>query len=398
MVKKILILGGAIAQIPAIKYAKESGYYVITCDYLPKNPGHQLSDEYHNVSTTDMDAILALALKLKIDGIVAYASDPAAPTAAYVAEKMKISKNTYSAINTLAKKTLFRDFLHYNNFNAPKSIEIKAGEDVFEKVKNITYPVMVKPDDSSGSKGVSKITNISQLKKSLEYAAKFSRNGKCIVEEFVNKTGRQIGGDAFVYDGKVVFIYLGDQYVNENCNPFVPTGLLFPTILAEKVKDDIRNQIQRVIDILEIKTCAINIEVMIDSSENIYLMELGPRNGGNFIPQIIKYATGVDLVRATVDVSLGEKYNEPKPVYDTNAYAYYAIHSEKDGVLDSIKICNKIDKYILEKHIYVSRDEMVSRYNGSNSTIGIILFRFPNCQEGINILNFIKEYIIVTLK
>lgn len=121
MSKRILFLGAAPSQIPPIEYAKSQGYYVITCDYLPENLGHKLADEYHNVSTTDKEAVLALAEKLHIDGIVAYASDPAAPTAAYVAEKMGLAGNPYTAVLTLARKDLFRAFLKEHNFNVPAS-------------------------------------------------------------------------------------------------------------------------------------------------------------------------------------------------------------------------------------------------------------------------------------
>ena len=96
--KKLLMLGGSLYQTYAIKAAVEMGYYVITCDYLPENPGHKFSHEYHNVSTTDKDAVLNLAKQLKIDGIVAYASDPAAPTAAYVAEKLNLPTSPYESV------------------------------------------------------------------------------------------------------------------------------------------------------------------------------------------------------------------------------------------------------------------------------------------------------------
>jgi formate-dependent phosphoribosylglycinamide formyltransferase (GAR transformylase) len=105
--KRILFLGGAPTQIPPIKYALEQGYYIITCDYLPENPGHKLAHEYHNVSTTDKKAVLELAKKLKIDGIVAYASDLSAPTAAYVAEKLELSGNSYELPEKLTSYSKF---------------------------------------------------------------------------------------------------------------------------------------------------------------------------------------------------------------------------------------------------------------------------------------------------
>ena len=116
------MLGGANSQVTAIKKAKELGYYIITCDYLPENPGHSFSDEYVNVSTTEKEAVLEIAIKKKIDGISAYASDPAAETAAYVAEKMKLNGTGFYATKILAEKDLFRNFQKENGFLFPKFI------------------------------------------------------------------------------------------------------------------------------------------------------------------------------------------------------------------------------------------------------------------------------------
>src|SRR5579864_6316326 len=110
--KRLLILGGTDYQVMAIRYAKRQGYYVITCDYVPDNPGHRLADEYHNVSTTDQPGVLALVERLRIDGILAYASDPAAPTAAYVAERLGLPGNPYDSVLVLTHKHLFRQFQH----------------------------------------------------------------------------------------------------------------------------------------------------------------------------------------------------------------------------------------------------------------------------------------------
>ena len=109
--KKLLMLGGSLYQTFAIKEAKRLGYYVITADYLPSNPGHKYSDEYHNISTTDKEAVLKLAKKLEVDGVVAYASDPAAPSAAYVCEKMGLPTSPYKSVEILSNKDLFRQFL-----------------------------------------------------------------------------------------------------------------------------------------------------------------------------------------------------------------------------------------------------------------------------------------------
>ena len=156
--KKLLMLGGSMQQIPAIKQAKEMGHYVITCDYCPDNAGHKYANEYYNVSTTDKDAVLRLAQELSIDGIVAYASDPAAPTAAYVAEKMGLPGSPYKSVCILTEKDLFRQFLKENGFNTPKAKGFTNYSDVLKEIDTFNFPVMVKPVDSSGGKGVVKVT------------------------------------------------------------------------------------------------------------------------------------------------------------------------------------------------------------------------------------------------
>ena len=158
------MLGGSLYQTYAIKEAKRIGYYVITCDYLPDNPGHRFADEYHNVSTTDREAILALAQELQVDGIVAYASDPAAPTAAYVAEQMGLPTSPYKSVEILSNKDLFREYLWQNGFNCPKAMGFTTYEGALSHIDEFQLPVMVKPVDSSGSKGINKMTDKTQLK------------------------------------------------------------------------------------------------------------------------------------------------------------------------------------------------------------------------------------------
>lgn len=138
--KRILFLGGAYAQIPIIREAKNRNMYVITCDYFPENPGHKLADEYFNVSTTDLNGVLKLAEKVKPDYVVAYASDPAAPTAAYVSEKLGLPGNSYHSILNLAHKHIFRNLLKSNGFNTPRFEVISQDEKVLEKLRECIIP------------------------------------------------------------------------------------------------------------------------------------------------------------------------------------------------------------------------------------------------------------------
>ena len=156
-------------------------------------------------------------------------------------------------------------------------------------------PVIVKPVDSSGSKGVGKIDSIDHAEEKLKCAMFFSRGKRIIVEEFVKKLGYQIAGDGLSVDGKLVFRYFANDHFNPKCvNPFVPISASFPYKQSVEVQNKIHNEIQRLLTLLDMKTTTYNFDMRIDKDYNVYLMEVAPRDGGNYIPDVIKYATGVD--------------------------------------------------------------------------------------------------------
>ena len=377
--KKILFLGGAYAQIPIISEAKRRGWYIITCDYLPENPGHRLADEYHNISTTDFKGVLKLAKKVKPDFVVAYASDPAAPVAAYVSEKLKLPGNTYQSIQLLAEKDLFRVFLTKNGFNAPKAISIKQDEEVSEKMDSLQLPVIVKPTDSSGSKGVTKVTSLDQLHVATEYAFPFSRNKRIIIEEFIETNGEQLHGDGFVLDGELIFSYLGDHHYDTRVNPFVPYSTTWPSLKNEDTIASVEEVLKRAVRLSGYKNGPINIEARVADDGKIYIMEIGPRSGGNFVPQIINYATGFDMVKAALDVQCGNTIsNIPKK---KGIAAYYVIHSEYNGVLKQLSFDDRIIAYTKEFHQYIQPGERVKSFQGSNAAIGVLLLVFDKYEE-----------------
>ena len=137
--KKILLLGGSTQQIPAIEYANGQGYYTILCDYLADNPGQDYAKKFYCVSTTDKDAILEVAKNEKVDGVVAYASDPAAPTATYVSEKLGLPTNPYKSVEILAFKDKFREYLRENNFNRPKAKGFSSLENAKEEICQFVF-------------------------------------------------------------------------------------------------------------------------------------------------------------------------------------------------------------------------------------------------------------------
>lgn len=400
--KRILLLGGSAQQVIAIETAKKLGYYTILCDFLTDNPGQYAADKFYLVSTTDKEAVLEVAKKENIDGVLAYASDPAAPTAAYVAEKLGLPGNPYESVEILCNKDRFREFLKNNGFCTPAA---KGYDDLSSAFKDISdgyykMPVIVKPVDSSGSKGVSKITNLKDAKSKLKYAMSFSRGKRIIVEEFVEKNGYQIAGDGLSVDGKLVFRYFANDHFNPKCvNPFVPISASFPYNMPEDIQDKVHGEIQRLLNALNMKTCTYNFDLRIDKDYNVYLMEVAPRDGGNYIPQIIKYATGVDLVEYSVRGAMGEIINAPENVIPSGYWAYYAVHSLKDGILDRVEFADGIEeKHIVENHIVKNPGDEIKAFTGANTTLGCLLMKFDSMEQMLDMMDHSEKWIKVLLK
>lgn len=399
--KKILLLGGSAQQIVAIETAKRQGYETVLCDYLPDNPGQYVSDHFYLVSTTDREAVLEVARKEEVDGVLAYASDPAAPTAAYVAEKLGLPGNPYESVEILCSKDRFRAFLKENGFCTPEARGYDTVEDAAADISAGVFrlPVIVKPVDSSGSKGVGKVSTQEEAEEKLGYAMSFSRGKRIVVEEYVEKFGYQIAGDGLSIDGKLVFRSFANDHFNPACvNPFVPISASFPYNMPEEVQEKIHEEIQRLLTLLGMRTCTYNFDIRIDEQYNVYLMEVAPRDGGNYIPDVIRYQTGIDLVDCAVKGAMGEPISLPEHIEAAGFWSYYAVHGLRDGVLKEVRISNTAKEKIVENHLIKKPGDKISAFTGANTTLGCFVMRFDSMEEMLRMMDRSEEWIEVVLQ
>ena len=377
--KKILLLGGSAQQVIAIKTAKRLGYYTVLCDYLPDNPGQYVADKYYNVSTTDVEAVYKVAMAEKVDGILAYASDPAALPAAIVAERLGLPTNPSASVAVLGVKHNFRKFLGENGFACPRNFTFNVGADikeVKEKIQELDFPIVVKPTDSSGSKGVTVLKSTEGLDAAIAWAESYSRNKILIVEEFIESNfPAVIGGDIFVWDGKVILYgemacLRGSEY-----NGLIPMGEKSPVGLNSKQIENVHKELQRIITMLGIKFGELNIEILLDKNDNVHFLELGPRAGGNMIPIELSDIFDVDLVEANVLAAMGEN---PKlqPVRQRGFFTTYVLHSYKDGQFKGVSISNKIRSNVYRRGIYKKTGDLVESFDGAGKAVGILFLRF----------------------
>lgn len=396
--KRVMLLGGNYYQMTATKAAKELGYYVISVDYLPDNPAHKFADEYHNVSTTDKEAVLKLAKELKIDGIVSYASDVSAPTAAYVAENLGLPTNPYEAVLKLTRKDLIRPFMEKNGFNVPKGKGFKDYDSALIFFNTIKKPAMVKPVDASGSKGVTKIFDESEFAQAYEEAMRYSLSKTIIVEEFIQRDGYQIAGDGFLVDGKLIFAGLMNEHFDKLCNPLVPIGESYPSILPENLKIKARAEIQRLMDLLGMKMGALNLDFIVDKDGDVYILEIGPRNGGNLITDAIKCATGVDLAEYTIRNAVGDNCNDLKEKEVNQFVSSYVIHSLNNGTFKDVWISDEIKNDIIKSDLFVEKGEKINRFDNGGFGIGAMLIKHNSIEEMLYRMDNMEEFIRVLVE
>lgn len=396
--KKILLLGGSAQQVVAIKAARNLGYYTILCDFLPDNPGQYVADKFYLVSTTDKNAVLEVAQKEQIDGVLAYASDPAAPTAAYIAEKLGLPGNPYRSVEILCNKDQFRKFLLENGFSAPKATGYSFAEDALKDKTSYEYPIIIKPVDSSGSKGATVLYSENGLVDALEFAFSFSRCHRIIVERFIEKKHPYlIGGDIFIEDGKVVLWGLMNCHRDSHVNPLVPIGKSYPLQLDNEDVKHVKYTLSSMIEKLGIRNGSMNVELVVDKSNRVWPIDVGPRSGGNMIPDILGDMFGVNIAEMSVESAMGTtiKGNIHEP---NGFYATHNLHSNKNGTYKEIDFSLEIEPYIYRKCLYKKSGDRVEYFDNASKCLGIIFFRFPDETTMKSVLEHINELITVELQ
>lgn len=399
--KKLMLLGGLRYLIPVIEEAHKLGIYVITADYLPNNIAHKYSDEYANVSIIDKDAVLAKARELKIDGILSHAVDPGVTTAAYVAEKMGLPfQCSYEAACIMQDKFLFRKFLAENSFNSPKAKGYRNTDEALKDANLFNWPVIVKPVDSAGSKGVSKVEKKEDLAAAIHTAMSFSISKKVIIEDFLDKVGELSSADIFTVDGKLVYPAYSDQLFDKNAaNPYTPAIEIWPASMEQKFQDDLNAQLQRLFSLLKVKSGIYNVECRVCSNGKAYIMEVSPRGGGNRIAELQDMATGQSLIQNEIKKALGMPLDSiTHPVYD-GVWCNYILHSSQMGTLVSVDIDPEFQKkHVRDIGLIVKPGDNVAPFTGANNSLGTLFLQFENRKELENALNNPASWLQIKVK
>jgi biotin carboxylase len=397
--RRLLVLGAGHYQLPVIRRAQALGVHVTTADYLPDNPGHAIADAHAIVSTVDEPAVLRLARGLAIDGILTYGSDVSAPTVAGVAEALGLPGHPAAAVADLQRKHRFRALQRDAGLPHPPFVAADSAaalrRAVTESGDPLPLPVVVKPADSSGSKGQSIVDVAADLDAAFETARPFSRCGVVLAETLLIGDTLELVGEAYLEHGRLACRQYGHNYFLPDAAARVPVGELIPSLLTPAVEAMIDAQIQAIADAAGLGSGCLNFDGILSNGVP-YLVDIGIRNGGNYLDDLIALSTGVDFTDAAIHAALGLPFTPP-PAAAPRSVISYILNAPAAGVFDRIETSDVIAPWIRRLEIFVAPGGRVEPYTRGDRTLGIALIEPPDAETARALLPALSDLIRVRL-
>lgn len=400
--RKILILGVGEAQLNLINEAKKLGYHVIVCDMRAESEGAKLADKFYCINYMDKDAVLEIAREEEIDGVISN-SEPAMLTVAYVSEQLGLPGNSVKSIETLLSKTKFREVQKRAGVYSPAHYAVSTEEELFEKIQDIEYPIIIKPIESSGTRGTTKIEGFdeSAIQKAFNLCKEFSRNDLVAIEEYVSMSSYSVNGaEIFVKDRE--FFWEGLYLQNRSLQaPMVPMNEIFPVGLSNNEIDKIKNAVEKVLIEAEIKLGEYNVETYFTENGEVFIVEINPRQGGNNLPLLVKEHSGLDLTRLLVSTTVGDMsyYNELKKITREHHFiTQQVVFSREDGFYDGLFIAQEIQPFVKWiKEEYQKGEKIVNGINAAD-VVAFVDLEFKDYETQHYFTDEIEKYVYPLVK
>ena len=269
------------------------------------------------------------------------------------------------------------------------SFGMSAGEEqtgslpaMAEQAESFRYPLIVKPVDSAGSKGVSRVNSPAELERAIRNALRFTRCGRFILEDFIEKAGFSSDTDCFSVDGKLCFASFDNQYFDPKANnPYAPDGYTWPSVIPAEQQKELRDELQRLLRLLNMGTSVYNVEVRLGTDGKAYLMEVSPRGGGNRLSEMLEYTTGTRLVHNAVRAAIGLPVEEMHdPVYQGH-WSIVILHAKHAGTFDRLWIAEDARPSLVEEDLWVKPGDPVEAFSGASNAIGTLVMNWPTEAE-----------------
>ena len=369
--QKLLILGGGYAEMPLIKAAKELGFYVLTTGYYKNELGHNYSDEYIYADYSNKEAMVSIVQNANIDYVVPGCNDFSILTASYISEKLKIGKfDSYETTKILHHKDLFKIFAMEHNLNVPKAHIVKSLEDV--TTLKLEYPLMVKPIDLSGGKGIKKVYSEAELREAFSEAIQLTREPKIVLEKFID--GTHHSASLLIKNGEIAFEFFADEYFY--INKYLVAGASSNFNITSEVRMKVLSDTQKMVDILHLVDGIIHIQFIIHNATP-YILEVTRRSPGDLYLDLVAYSRNIEYSKNIVQAHCKLAFDIGN--LEENSILRHCIMANKYGRVDDIVFDNSIQDKIMNKYIWVKEDSEIE--NIMTQKFGIVFFQFKAEQE-----------------
>jgi biotin carboxylase len=389
--KKLLILGGGYADIPLIKAAKGFGFYVITSGNRADDLGHQYSDECCLADFSDPQAMLTLARARQVDAVCACCNDFSALSAAYVAEQMGLpGHDSYQIAQTIHHKDRYRNFATEHDINSPRAEGFSTLEAAHDKLDQFQFPVIIKPVDLTGGKGISTVEYHEDPAPALKLAFDRSRIKRVVVEEFIN--GTRHGLSTFIVDGQVVFHFGDDEHYY--LNPYMVSAASTPGNTAPEAIAALCKTAEKIASLLSLKTGIFHIQYILHD-ETPTIIEICRRAPGDLYTQFVHLASGVDypsfMVRSAAGQDCSDLVQKPAKGYFTR----HCIMSSRIGKVSDVVFDCSIQNNIIDEFMWWKPGDLIEDF--LSHKLGIVFLQFDSMDEMLNKTQRMHDLIHVAL-
>ena len=365
--KNVAIIGASYLQVPLIRKAQELGYTTHVFAWAANDVGETAADHFYPISITEVDQITEKCREIGISGVCSIASDLASVTVNYVADKLGLVGNTMDSAYKSSNKHLMRLAFEAGGDPSPKSVLVDEKTDLDSLY--FSYPIIVKPTDRSGSRGICKLESAEGIKDAVYRAMNEGFEKKALIEEYAE--GQEYSVEGISYNGNHTILAMTLKYTT-GAPHFIETGHIEPAPVDKDTFNRVCAVVKHALDSLGIQYGASHSEIKIDDQGNIKIIEIGGRMGGDCIgSDLVYYSTGIDYVKAVLQISVGEKPDlEPKT--EGFAVSSHFIFTEKDvAEMEAIRK-NRPDDFL---KLVFFREELLNKTTNSSDRAGCYIIR-----------------------
>lgn len=386
--KKIMILGAGVYQVPLIKKAKEMNLYTIVVSYKGNYPGFKYADKVYYKDTTNIDEIINIAKKENIDGICTTGTDVAVKTIGRINDKLNLCGINFNSANLASNKLKMKKAFIDNNVRTArykKVFKLNQAKKIFENFGN---PVIFKAVDSSGSRGIIKVDNKSKIDYAFKKVMSVTKKNYFIIEEYIE--GEEFGAQAFVYNDNLEFILPHGDIIFTEADAAVPIGHYAPYKTRKLIFEDIKKQVFNSIKALNLNNCAINADFIL-KEDKVYVLEIGARAGATCLPELVSIYYNIDYYEQIINMSLG--FRPEFKLDEANPNASILLTSDKTGIIKKIINNNDANNNILDISFDFDVGDKVNKFKVGPDRVGQIIVKNQTLESVMDLLEEVENNI-----